>query len=249
MTAYTARAFTTDKLQKVVNETGHGFSVGNILKYSGTDYELSQANTFANSQAIGMVSTVNTVDQFVLTQVGYITDLPADIVDGGPLIAGGYYYLSTTNAGKLTATKTMTDFEVVLPCFIADSATSGWFMCNDGIENTPGGAGFVWNVATVNTFMSVDNGYVINGAGTLTMTLPATSNVGNIIEIAGSSAGGWIVAQTDQTIFFGNMSTTPGAGGSLASTVQYDTVKLLCITASPAATWLVLSADGNIIIV
>lgn len=108
---------------------------------------------------------------------------------------------------------------------------------------------FQWNVALVNTVMSVNNGYVINAGGTLTMTLPPTSAVGDIVEVAGYSAGGWIIAQSDQTVHFGNMSTTPGAGGSLASTVQYDTIKLLSVTASPAAEWLVLTADGNITIV
>jgi hypothetical protein len=81
------------------------------------------------------------------------------------------------------------------------------------------------------------------------MTLPPTSVVGDIVEVAGYSASGWIVAQTDQIIHFGDMNTTLGAGGSLSSNVRYDTVKLLSVTASPNAEWLVLTADGNITIV
>lgn len=251
MTAYTARALSTNLLQNVISQTAHGFTIGKIVRFDGANYVLAKADTFTHSQSVGMVSYVLNANQFILTQAGYIANIPATIVEGAPLIAGGYYYLSPNVSGDLTLTQTVTDYQVVVACFIADSASSGYYFNNSGTVNIPGGgrSGFGWNVANVNTVMSVNNGYVINGAGTLTITLPPTSLTGDLIEIAGYSAGGWIVAQSDQTVHFGNMSTTPGAGGSLASTVQYDTIKLLSVTDSPAAEWIVLTADGNITIV
>jgi len=243
MTAYTARALSTNKLQNVVNQVAHGFVVGNILRLSGAAYVKAQADTFLHSQSVGMVSNVISVDEFVITQAGYISNISATIVEGAPLIADDYYYLSPAVSGDLTLTKTVVDNQVVVPCFIADTTSSGYYFNNDGIVNTPGGGGtFAWNVANVNTGMSVNNGYIINGAGTLTMTMPTPSNPGDIIEIAGY-AHGWILQLNGgQTIHFGNMNTS--SGGTIASNVAFDAIRVICVVAT--TDWLVLSADGNL---
>lgn len=95
---------------------------------------------------------------------------------------------------------------------------------------------------------SVNNGYILNNAGLVTLTLPATAAVGEIIEVSGKGAGGWLVAQNSgQAIHFGNTNTTTGVAGSLASTNRYDTVKLLCITAN--TDFIVLSNIGNLTVV
>lgn len=247
MTSYTARALSTDKLQWLIVQNLHGLVVGNIVRFNGTNYVTAQADTFTDSQTVGMVSSVIDVNTFVVTQAGRISGLPATIVEGGPLVAGTYYYLSPATAGDLTATKTVVDNQVVVPCFIADTTTSGFYFNNAGIVNVPGGQGtFHWNVATVNTnTMLVNNGYIINGVATLTMTMPAASNPGDVIEIAGFSANGWIMQlQGGQTVHFGNVSTS--AGGTIASTNRYDAIKVVCVVAT--TDWLVLSATGNLTI-
>jgi len=96
--------------------------------------------------------------------------------------------------------------------------------------------------------MLPDNGYILNNAGLVTATLPATAAIGTIMRIVGKGAGGWAVAQrAGQTIHFGNTDTTPGAGGSLASTNRYDCVSMVCITAD--TDFVILSSIGNITIV
>ena len=108
---------------------------------------------------------------------------------------------------------------------------------------------FMWNEVTgTSSAMAVSNGYIANNAGLVTLTLPATAALGSVIEVSGKGAGGWLIAQNSgQTIHFGNSTTTTGVGGSIASTLQYDTVKILCITAN--TTWVVLSNVGNLTVV
>jgi len=106
------------------------------------------------------------------------------------------------------------------------------------------GGGITWSrEAGAAVAAVVDSGYIPTNVGLTTFTLPATAALGTIIEIAGETAAGWLIAQNaGQSIQFGNLATTVGVGGSLASTNQYDTVKLLCRVAN--TTFSVLSNVG-----
>lgn len=111
------------------------------------------------------------------------------------------------------------------------------------------GTAIIWNeIIAVSQGMSVNNGYIANNAGLVTLTLPVTSSVGDIIGIVGQGAGGWTVAQNaGQTIHFISSDTTTGIGGSLSSTVRYDCIELICTVAD--TDWVVRSSVGNITIV
>lgn len=115
--------------------------------------------------------------------------------------------------------------------------------------STGGSGGITWTEVTgTSQTAAINNGYITNNAGLVTVTLPSTAAVGSIVEVAGSGAGGWKVGQNASgVIHFGNLDTTTGTGGSLASTVRYDAVRLLCITANNG--WIVLSSEGNITVV
>lgn len=94
------------------------------------------------------------------------------------------------------------------------------------------GSGFVWNIETGDTGMTVDNGYVSNAGALVTFTLPATAAVGTSLAVAGLGAGGWRVAQNaGQVIHLGPVSSTTGAGGSVSSTNRYDSMEILCVVA------------------
>jgi hypothetical protein len=108
-----------------------------------------------------------------------------------------------------------------------------------------GGGGITWSAVTANTTMAVGTGSLANKATLLTLTLPATSAVGETVRVAGMNAGLWKVAQAaNQYIKFGNQNTTTGTGGSLASVSTYDAVELVCIEANVG--WVVVSSQGNI---
>lgn len=88
-------------------------------------------------------------------------------------------------------------------------------------------------------------GYAANNAGLVTLTLPASAIAGSQIVVTGKGSGGWKVAQnTGQSIFFGNLTTTTGVAGSLASTLRRDVVYLRCVTADTE--WQVEGSVGNI---
>lgn len=94
--------------------------------------------------------------------------------------------------------------------------------------------------------MAVNTGYTSDdGASLVTFTLPATAAIGDWVEINGKGAGGWTIAQASgQSIHFGDVVTTTGAGGSLASSNQWDCVRLRCVTAN--TTFTVVSSIGNL---
>lgn len=102
------------------------------------------------------------------------------------------------------------------------------------------GSGLGWvEVTGTSQAMTSNNGYVANNASVVNLALPVSSSFGDVINIAGKGAGGWIISQAaGQIIHIGSASTTVGVGGSVASTNQYDSVQLLCIVAN--TTWVAL---------
>jgi hypothetical protein len=122
------------------------------------------------------------------------------------------------------------------------ASTAVWQQCISPQSN--------WiDVATNSHPLVVDQSNVTdNGASLVTFTLPVTAAFGTTIEVSGKSSGGWLIAQNaSQSINFGNISTTVGVGGSLASSNRYDYVKLVCVTAN--TTWNVIGSIGMITIV
>lgn len=239
MTAYTARAVTADKLQRVITQTAHGFVIGNIVRFNGVDYVLAQADNFTNAQTVGMVSFILNANQFVLTPVGHIANIPLTVVDGGPLVSGGYYYLSETVAGALSTTPPTNVGEVIANLFIADSTTSGWYYNNDG-DVIGSGSIFSWTTVTMNTNMAVNQGYIVNGGGSINLLLPATSAVGDVIEIATLGVNGCVITQNaGQSINIVDDTSTVGAGGTVTlqatNGVLSGGIRLLCLVAN--TTW------------
>jgi len=116
--------------------------------------------------------------------------------------------------------------------------------------SSTGLAGFSWTVVTgTSQAMLPNNGYIANNAGLVSMSLPATSAVGDEIDIIGKGAGGWKVTQgAGQSIVFGSSTTTVGAGGSLASTNAKDSFYMICTVAN--LEWTIASGpQGNITVV
>ncbi len=125
--AYSAALLNTDKLASPILQVAHGFGIGEVLRFNGTIYVTAQADSEANSAVVGMVASIADADHFWITQVGKVTGLTT-----GPYVAGDLYYLSPSSAGELTSTKPTGAGEVEVPCFIADSTTSGYFSANVG---------------------------------------------------------------------------------------------------------------------
>ena len=108
-----------ESVTKSINQTTHGFSVGNAIRHNGTIYVKAQADSDTNAESIGVVSTVADVDNFTVTTEGYITGLSG-------LTAGESHFLDETTTGLITANVPTADAEVIKPVLIADSTTSGY---------------------------------------------------------------------------------------------------------------------------
>jgi hypothetical protein len=99
-----------------------------------------------------------------------------------------------------------------------------------GIVNN---ASTAWRVAAAGLTMVPGNSYLSTAATAQSFPLPATASVGTLLELSMVGAGIVTITQAaGQQIRFGNLTTTSGVGGSLASTSQGDSVKLVCTTAN-----------------
>ena len=119
-------------------------------------------------------------------------------------------------------------------------------------QTPSGGSGTTWTEVTgTSQAAAVSNGYVTNNAALVTVTLPSTATVGQIVYVQGSGAGGWKMAQNaSQTIVWdagavaGTNITTSGVTGYLASSDRYDSVEVMCITTNTG--FVVRNSKGNL---
>ena len=159
---------------------------------------------------------------------------------------------NATNTPQLTANgQTFIGSSGVDP--VAATLTAG---VGIGIVNGAGtitisasGSGGWVDQTTGTVTMAVNTGYTSDdGASLVTFTLPTTSAIGDFVEINGKGSGLYTIAQASgQQIHFGNIASTSGATGTVSSTLQFDCIRLRCITANTI--WVVVSSVGNFTIV
>lgn len=195
----------------------------------------SGATDFTTDNGIAMVSSdnINILGGTLISTSGSGDTVTIDLDSG----TDGQVIIGSTSGSSAYATLASADGSVTI--------TNG----SNSIDLSASSPGITWNEVTdTSEDMVAMNGYVANNAGLVTLTLPATCAFGDTIRVAGLGAGGWKVAQNaSQVIHFGDMDTTTGAGGSLASTNRYDCIELLCVATN--TDFLVLSSIGNLTVV
>jgi hypothetical protein len=128
-------------------------------------------------------------------------------------------------------------------------STSGYVLTSNGVSANPSfqaiSSGEIWTAITASQTLAVNNGYIcVSPGGALSLLLPAVSAVGNIIEVTLDGSTSFTITQgAGQQIRIGNATTTAGVGGSIASTQQGDSVRMVCSVAN--LKWNVLSSMGN----
>lgn len=240
-----------------------------VLTGNGTSAITASAVTQYGTVIAGASNAVSSVAPSATSGVPYISQgSSANPVFGTAVVAGGgtgsttfnTYGVVTTGSTSTTALSSvsLSSGQIVIGGTTTPAAGTITAGTNISISNgnnsitisATGVGGFSWVDQTSGTVtMAINTGYIVdNGASLVTLTLPATAAQGSLFEVAGKSAGGWVVAQASgQTIEFGTSATTTGTGGSLASTNTYDCVRLLCVTAN--TTFVVLSSVGNLTVV
>ena len=109
-----------------VTQSSHGFTVGKVLKSSGSNgtFATAQADSAANAEVVGIVTDSIDTNNFLMTIAGRIT------VDGvvPDVTAGTVLFLSATSAGDLTSTEPSTTGQISKPVGVVTTADSEMLM-------------------------------------------------------------------------------------------------------------------------
>lgn len=127
-----------------------------------------------------------------------------------------------------------------------------------GISITPGTnsitiastASTTWTAVSTSQSWLPDQGLIFVGLGAgVTATLPATAAVGEVFELTDADPTYIVTIEQNagQYINFGNLTTTIGVTGSLATTKQGDSLRIVCIVADTG--FQVISSIGNLTVV
>lgn len=134
---------------------------------------------------------------------------------------------------------------------LANGASGQYLQSNGGTSApswvTPASAGNLpWTEVTgTSQSAAVNNGYICNNASRVTVTLPTTAAVGDVVRIVGKGAGGWRLAQnSSELVYFDDVTTTTGVGGYLESSKQHNCITVICTVANTE--WTVIDAVGDI---
>ena len=102
-------------------------------------------------------------------------------------------------------------------------------------------AQFLWQVVTAPSVNAVvEHGYITNRSSQVQVLLPATFNIGDVVEVRGLGTGGWaLLPNVGQTIEFGSLTSTI----SIQSDIQYANITVRGIV--PGTTWTVDLVNSN----
>jgi len=105
-----------------------------------------------------------------------------------------------------------------------------------------------WVTVTGDTQMIVNQGYIINGAIPLNMTLPVNFAVGDMIKIRGGDGNGWVVRQNIlQSCQVSNLTTTIGVAGQIQSALNWNSLDLTGYIANTKMTALPIGGEPNVV--
>lgn len=146
---------------------------------------------------------------------------------GGPVGPDGTFNINIVGVGGVTVT--------------GNPATHTLEISNTGSLS--------WNVISASQAMVANDGYIcVSPGGALALSLPAASVLGDILEITLDGATSFSITQgAGQQIRLGSVQTTAGAAGTITTTAQGNSLRLVCHTAN--LKWNVLSSMGNFLIV
>lgn len=196
-----------------VFQEAHGFLKNQWLMFDGLDseYKLAQADTQKNSVAIGIVTDIVDEDNILLQTYGRVVEMEG-------LVPGDQYYLSPSIPGAATNVKPS---GIVRPLFIAVYPSIG-YINNQSIESglMPS------SVLSANANLAPNESYFTDSGGVIDLTLPLAPQGGTMLRISNISGGFSLICQGLDSIMIGTLVSTPGAGGSVDTQADGDSITL-----------------------
>lgn len=111
----------------VINQTAHGFIVGNFLRLNGSAWVLANSSSEPNATVVGCVKEVVNANQFKIVTQGRIAN-----VAGITMTAGSLYYLRNSSVsgggGQVNLTDSLGSVGIKVPVIVADGPTSGYIL-------------------------------------------------------------------------------------------------------------------------
>ncbi len=199
----------------------------------------------AIGQAAGFLLSGTSSSNILIGNVGNTEDGTIRIGQNGQHVAAYICGIDGVNVGSVAKVVTMASDKLGTATITAGAGISVTASAN-AITIAVVGDGLTWSVISANQTAVVDHGYFCNKAGTLALALPATSVVGDVIEVTNENTATGVQftqAANQQILLPNNTTTTLGATGTLTSSAIGDTLKIVCKTAN--LVWRVTSMCGN----
>jgi hypothetical protein len=216
----------------------HAHTASNLL---GTISSASLTGTVPDARLSANVALLSGSPNFsgTVTANGFVGDgggltgLTGAAIQAGT-IANTALADSTISAGKIAGGQVVKSFNGLSDA-VTLSAGPNITLTPSGntvqISANSGAGGLSWQVVSGTAQQAQPNtGYVLVNDAQVTLTLPASPNVGDVMRVSGSGAGGWKIAQNaGQSMLIKNspaaVSTTVGVAGYLLGE-QYSPVEL-----------------------
>ena len=204
----TISALGGERIFKTICQSSHGFSIGQVVGWSGCTYNKPIATGSYDGEVIGIVSNCFGVNSFEVTQAGFVSGITV----GGGLVTNCTYFLSATVAGCLTTCEPTTPNYLSKSMLIATSACSGWVLPYAGYVITSGitqGGALIRNVCNISAspYAVTPSDFYIGAKGGDIVQLVSNVN-GQVIvvdDICGNATCGCEIQVSG--VFFGGSST------------------------------------------
>lgn len=167
-----------EKIERTFTQPSHGFSVGDVVAYSGGTYIKATANIDEDFEVIGFIDEIIDANNFNVVFAGYV-----DTISGLGLSADTTYYLSDTVAGAITADEPSLIGAISKPILLTTSTSAGLVVQYRGIEiQAP--LTRETKIITTNYTVTNDDSYIGVSGSSITVDLPAVPTVGLEITVA-----------------------------------------------------------------
>jgi hypothetical protein len=146
-----------------VSHTSHGFDandIGKAVRSSGTDgqFVVARANTAANAEVVGVITSIDTANQYTITTSGFV-----DVVAAVPTAtAGTVFFLAEAADSQLTSTEPTTVGAVSKPVAVITESNAkmilihyrGEVLTSTTQTNAPNDANYL--IGTANSSLSAE---------------------------------------------------------------------------------------------